>query len=73
MLLWTLYYCKDVKLLFKLDDDSFVIPKRFTKWLQNFNDTQSWPVNSIIGRLHFTISCQQYNRYITLYYILSTV
>jgi len=51
MLKWTNIYCKDVKLLFKVDDDSFVHSTRFAKWLQKFEDTNSWPVNSVIGKL----------------------
>ena len=51
MLRWTSAYCKDIKLIFKLDDDSFVVPHRFTKWLLQFEHNNSWPSNSIIGKL----------------------
>ena len=52
MLKWTSTYCKDIKLLFKVDDDSYLIPHRASKWLQELEKSNSWPKNSILGKLN---------------------
>ena len=52
MLRWTSKFCSQVKLLMKLDDDSFLIPSRMAKWLNHFETSQSWPRNSVIGEYH---------------------
>ena len=51
MLRWTSEYCKDVRLLVKVDDDSFIVPQRLVSaWLADAAvQDVSWPINSIIG------------------------
>ena len=66
MLRWTSAFCRNVT-LFKVDDDSFLIPHRFSKWLQQFNEKHPWPTNSIIGEHTVTQYAGRSNREWTIY------
>ncbi|XP_067933375.1 beta-1,3-galactosyltransferase 9-like [Watersipora subatra] len=52
MLRWTEEFCGQVKLLFKTDDDSLILPIRLAKWMsQSFQVGNAWPTNSILGEV----------------------